>query len=133
MGLAEDTMAKLAQRQAAERAVVRDMTRRYDRSAAAAAKAREALEEAEADRMAVLAAWASAPGWTGDRVAECAGLASREVAEAVRSTAARRPGEAGQTPPTTEAEVSKRIVGPARPGRALASSAGPGDAAESVA
>jgi hypothetical protein len=65
MGLAEDTMARLGERHAAERLFVRDITRRFDRVAAAAGRARMALEEAERSRAAVLAEWASTPGLVG--------------------------------------------------------------------
>jgi hypothetical protein len=58
MALADDTMARLAERQAAERKLVRDMTRRYDRAVTAAEQARTALAGAEAERVAVLAS-----GW----------------------------------------------------------------------
>jgi hypothetical protein len=92
MGLAEDTMVRLAQRQAAERTFVRDMTRRLVRAASAAERAREDLDAAEVDRAAVLAEWASAPGWSAERIAECVDLAPRQVAEWIRAAAGRRLG-----------------------------------------
>ena len=88
MGLAEDTMARLGERHAAERLFVRDITRRFDRVAAAAGRARLALEEAERSRAAVLAEWASAPGWSVGRVAEVAGLSQREVSDAIKTSSA---------------------------------------------
>jgi hypothetical protein len=100
MGLAEDTMARLGERHAAERLFVRDITRRFDRVAAAAGRARMALEEAERSRAAVLAEWASAPGWSLRRVAEVAGLSQREVSDAIKTSSAPaghgeiRPGDA---------------------------------------
>ena len=100
MGLAEDTMARLGERHAAERLFVREITRRFDRVAAAAGRARMALEEAERSRAAVLAEWASAPGWSVGRVAEVAGLSQREVSDAIKASSAlaghseNRPGDA---------------------------------------
>jgi hypothetical protein len=91
MALSDGTMARLTERQAAERRVVRDMTRRYDRAAAAAAAAREALAAAEAERAAVVAEWVAMTGWTAERIAEITGLAAREVAESVRAHGQRRP------------------------------------------
>jgi AraC-like DNA-binding protein len=86
MGLAEDTMARLGERHAAERVFVREITRRFDRVAAAAVRARMALQEADRCRAAVLAEWASAPGWSVGRVAEVAGLSQREVSDAIRAS-----------------------------------------------
>jgi hypothetical protein len=52
-------------------------------------------EAAERDRIAVLSQWAGAPGWSAERIADCAGLPAREVSEAVRAAAstASRPTE----------------------------------------
>ena len=88
MGLAEDTMARLGERHAAERLFVRDITRRFDRVAVAAGRARMALEEAVRSRAAVLAEWASAPGWSVGRVADVAGLSQREVSDAIKASSA---------------------------------------------
>lgn len=88
MGLADDTMAKLAERHAAEKTQVRDVTRRYERAAAVSARALAAFDDAESERAAVLAEWVSVPGWGTERVAECVGLALRDVSEALRSAAA---------------------------------------------
>jgi hypothetical protein len=91
MALSDSTMARLAERQAAERRVVRDMSRRYDRAAAAAAAARESLASAEAERAAVVADWVAIAGWTPERISEITGLNVREVADAGRLRGARRP------------------------------------------
>ena len=87
MGLAEDTITKLAQRHAAEKELVRDVARRYERAATAAARAKDSLALAEAERVAVLAEWAAAPGWGAERVGEYSGLSVREVTEALRASA----------------------------------------------
>jgi hypothetical protein len=86
MGLAEDTVARLGERHAAERLFVRDITRRFYRVAAAAGRPRMALEEAERSRAAVLAEWASTPGWSLRRVADVAGLSGREVSDAIKAS-----------------------------------------------
>jgi len=104
MGLAEETMAKLAQRHAAERSLVQDLTRRYERAGAAAAKARVAFEAADAQRVAVLAEWAASPGWAADRVAECVGLTPRELSDALRSAATGARQRGGATPDATSTQ-----------------------------
>jgi hypothetical protein len=91
MALADGTLARLAERQVAERRVVRDMTRRYDRAAAAAAAACDALAAAEAQRAKVVAEWVAMAGWTAERIAEITGLTAREVAESVRAHGRGRP------------------------------------------
>jgi hypothetical protein len=99
MGLADDTMAKLTERHAAERALVRDVGRRYERAVASAAKAREVFEAAEAERAAVLGEWTAAPGWTAERVAEFVGLTAREVSEAARRESTAVAGRRAQLDP----------------------------------
>lgn len=97
MALAEDSMSRLTERQAAERRLVRDLTRRYDRATAAAVQARAGLARAEAERAAVLSEWLAAPGWTADRVAEVAGLSQRELSDAVKVASGASPtGRTGQ-------------------------------------
>jgi hypothetical protein len=91
MALSDATMARLNERQVAERRVVRDLTRRYDRATAAAELARESLASAEAERSAVVADWAAISGWTPERIAEITGLTVREVADSVRPRGQRRP------------------------------------------
>jgi hypothetical protein len=119
MGLAEDTITRLAQRHAAEKELVRDVARRYERAATAAARARESLEVAEAERTAVLAEWAAAPGWNAERVGEYAGVAVKEVAEALRTAATRTRtggnGVAGHVALATH-EVTAPNAGYGRPG-----------------
>jgi hypothetical protein len=48
----EDTITKLAQRHAAEKEIVRDVALRYEWAPTAAARAKESLEVAEAERVA---------------------------------------------------------------------------------
>jgi hypothetical protein len=84
MALAEDSMSRLAERQAAERKLVRDLTRRYDRAAAAAEQARAALAQAEAERGGVINEWLAAPGWTAERIGEVTGMTQRELGEAAK-------------------------------------------------
>ncbi|MDQ6617411.1 MAG: hypothetical protein M3083_22355 [Actinomycetota bacterium] len=112
MGVAEQTLSKLAETQAAERRFVTDVTRRYDRATTAAAKAKEALDAAERARIAVLSEWTGAPGWSAERVAGCAGLTPREVTDALRScptpppTEARRDARTAVAPPASAPRVS---------------------------
>ncbi len=112
MGVAEHTMSRLAEGQAAERRFVSEVTRRYDRAVVAAGKAREALEAAERDRIAVLSEWAGAPGWSAERIADCAGLPAREVSEAVRAAAstASRPTERRRDMRASAAETASRAI-----------------------
>ena len=79
----------MAQRHAAEKELVRDVARRYERAATAAIRAKESLALAEAERISVLAEWAAAPGWSAERVGEYSGLSVREVTEALRAAGTR--------------------------------------------
>jgi hypothetical protein len=118
MALADDTMARLAERQAAERKLVRDMTRRYDRAVTAAEQARTALAGAEAERVAVLGEWLAAPGWTAQRIAEVAGVGQRELSDAARaSTVGRQLTIGSETPPAASRSFkrSSAPTGPAPP------------------
>src|ERR1039457_4410881 len=87
VGLAEDRLANLAERHAAERAMVRDALRRYDWAAVAAAKSPAVLNEADARRAVVLVEWVAMPGWSVEPVAQCSGLRAREVSDSIRSRA----------------------------------------------
>jgi CTP:molybdopterin cytidylyltransferase MocA len=89
VGVREQALARLAERQTEERAMVRAMTKRLDAAQAVSESAREALAEAQAARAAVLVEWGGHPGWTAASIAEHAGLPLTEVTAAIR--AARRP------------------------------------------
>src|SRR5579863_3464998 len=104
MGLAEDSITRLAQRHAAEKELVRDVARRYERAATAATRAKESLEVAEAERVSVLAEWAAAPGWSAERVSEYTGLTVKELIDALRAASRTRSdgdGGPGHAVPTT--------------------------------
>jgi hypothetical protein len=123
MALAEDTMTRLAERQAAERKLVRDMTRRYDRAMTAAEQARTALAGAEAERVAVLGEWLAAPGWTAERIAEVAGVGQRELADAAKaSTSGRQLTLGPEAAPAVPRPIkrSPSPTGPARDGQLTA-------------
>ena len=112
MGVAEHTLSRLAEGQAAERRFVSEVTRRYDRAVIAAGKAREALKAAERERIAVLSQWARAPGWSAERIADCAGLPAREVSEALRAatSAIPRPTERRPDMRASAAEATPRAI-----------------------
>ena len=127
MGLSDETMAKLVEGHAVERTLLRDVTRRYERATTAAAKAREALDAAEAERVAVLAEWAAAPGWDAERIAEAVHLQAREVTEATRAAS---PTAA---PPAAPDPVHPPRGLPGAPGRRAGFAAGAhGDDRQSV-
>lgn len=91
-GVREHAMARLAERQTEERAMVRDLTKRLDAAQAATVTARAALVDAEAARAAVLVEWARHPGWNAEVIAEHTGLPLAEVNAAVRPKRRRTPG-----------------------------------------
>lgn len=88
----EHAMARLAERQTEERAMVRDLTKRLDFAQAATVTARAALVDAEATRAAVLVDWARLPGWTAEMIAEHTGFPLAEVNAAVRPRRRGTPG-----------------------------------------
>lgn len=90
MGVREQALARLAERQSEERAMVRALTKRLDAAQAATESAREALAQAEAARAAVLVEWSGHPGWTATTIAEHAGLPFAEVNTAIKATRRRR-------------------------------------------
>jgi hypothetical protein len=96
MGVREQALARLAERQAQERSMVRGLTRRLDAAQAATEAARRALDEAVAARAAVLVEWAGQPGWTAEAIADHTGLPLAEVRAAVGR---RRRGHGGGRPP----------------------------------
>lgn len=91
MGVREQALARLAERQSEERAMVRAMTKRLDAAQAARESARAALAQAEAARAAVLVEWGEQPGWTARCIADHAGLPLADVNAAIRQR--RRPSE----------------------------------------
>lgn len=92
MGVREQALAKLAERQSEERAMVRAMTKRLDAADSASETARRVLAAAEDTRSAVLAEWAGQPGWTAEAVAAHAGLPAAEVRAVLKERRRRSPG-----------------------------------------
>jgi hypothetical protein len=103
-GVREQALARLAERQSQERAMVRVLGRRLDAAQAATEAARDALARAEAARADVLAEWASQPGWTAATIADHTGLPLAEVQGATgakRGRGSRR--RSGEGPSTAAA------------------------------
>lgn len=100
MGVKEQALTRLAERQSEERAMVRTMAKRLDTAHAASEAAREALARAEAAEAQVLVQWVRQPGWSAEAVAEHTGLSLAEVNAATRAKrdkGSRRPGQVAAT------------------------------------
>jgi hypothetical protein len=84
VGVKEQALARLAERQSEERTMVRGMSKRLDVAHAATAAARDALARALAAEADVLVEWVGHPGWTVETVAEHTGLPLAEVKAATK-------------------------------------------------
>ncbi|MGH9268715.1 MAG: hypothetical protein ACRD0D_11135, partial [Acidimicrobiales bacterium] len=108
MGVREQALARLAERQSEERAMVRAMTRRLDAAQAVTESAREALAQAEAARAAVLVEWSGHPGWTAAAIAEHAGIPFAEVNAAIKAARRRpRPGPPSVCAPSNNGRADR--------------------------